>query len=79
MGHHNCTKVLSRLFLALDGELTEEEEKQFLAELNECSGCLEHYEVEKLFKGFLSDKIQKKHVKPQIVQEIRNRINSVAA
>ena len=78
MGHHDCSKLLSRLFLALDGELSEEEEKQFLAELNECSCCLEHYHVEKMFKHFLCDKIQKKQVKPEIIQEIKARIQSSA-
>jgi anti-sigma factor (TIGR02949 family) len=79
MGHHDCTKLLSRLFLALDGELSEDEEKQFLSELNECSCCLEHYQVEKMFKNFLCDKIQKKQVKAGVIQEIRNRIQATAA
>ncbi|MDX2001541.1 MAG: hypothetical protein SFW35_03865 [Chitinophagales bacterium] len=78
MGNHDCSKLLSKVFLALDGALTVDEEKQFLDELTQCSWCLEQFNIEKSFKGFLCDKIQKKFVKPEAVAEIKARIRQMA-
>jgi len=54
---HDCSEVISRVFLALDGELTHDEETEFMAELNRCSWCLEQFNIEKAFKEF-SDRME---------------------
>jgi|688.fasta_scaffold11050_15 hypothetical protein len=56
---HQCEDMMSKVFLSLDGELSREEEKKFLEELNQCSCCLGKYEIEKSFKEFLSQKVNK--------------------
>jgi predicted anti-sigma-YlaC factor YlaD len=75
---HDCSKVLSKVFLALDGEMTEEEEKVFLRQLHECSCCLDHFEIEKEFKNFLQQKVEKKCVKEETVSAIKTKIKTQA-
>ena len=75
---HDCSKVLSKVFLALDGEMTEEEEKVFLKQLQECSCCLDHFEIEKEFKNFLQQKVEKKCVKEETVSAIKTKIKTQA-
>ena len=74
---HECTKLLSKVFLALDGELSDEEEKSFLAELNDCSCCLNQFEIEKMFKSYLCDKVHKKQVAPEVISAIKARIKEI--
>ena len=52
-GRHSCDATLKKVMLALDDEMTQEEEKKFLAELNSCSYCLEKFNIEKSFKSYL--------------------------
>ena len=73
---HNCNKVLSKVYLALDGALTTEEEKAFLADLNKCSCCLDHYHIEKSFKDFLTDRLERKEMNPTLVGSIKDRIQA---
>ncbi|MDZ4845493.1 MAG: hypothetical protein SH857_08090 [Chitinophagales bacterium] len=73
---HDCSEVVSRMFLALDGELTTPEEKEFLDELNRCSWCLEHYHVEKTFKQFLSNRLARKEINPAMIEEIKSKIKN---
>jgi hypothetical protein len=75
---HDCSKVLSKVFLALDGEMTEEEEKLFLKQIQECSCCLDHFEIEKEFKNFLQQKVEKKCVKAETVSAIKTKIKTQA-
>lgn len=72
---HNCTDVLSKVYLALDGELSGEEEKQFLEDLKACNYCLERFHIEKSFKQFLSERISKKCCTDGLVDKIRTRLN----
>lgn len=70
----NCKETLRNVMMALDGELSDEEEKAFLSHINCCSRCLEKYEIEKSFKQFLSNKISRHHIPGQLVDQIRSRI-----
>src|SRR6185295_9901873 len=73
---HKCDVTLRKVMLALDNEMTEEEEKKFLAELNSCSYCLEKFNIEKSFKSYLCEKIKRHAVSPKIVDQIRTRIHN---
>ncbi|GIV34835.1 MAG: hypothetical protein KatS3mg031_2370 [Chitinophagales bacterium] len=77
MAQHDCVQVLSKVFLALDGELTEAEEKEFYLELQRCSCCLNHFNIEKAFKEFLCQKIQRKEVNPDLIVSIREKIRQI--
>ena len=72
---HDCSKLLEKIFLILDGEMSLEEEKVFLKEIAECNGCLKKYDIEKSFKEFLCRKVNKKHVSNDIVSSIKSKIS----
>ena len=78
MEKHNCMEILSKVFLALDGELTTEEEKEFLEELRKCSCCLENYSIEKSFKEFLVTKIEQREVTPDLIVSIKEKIKVIS-
>jgi len=73
---HNCNSTLKKVILALDNELNEAEEKKLLEELNSCSYCLEKFHIEQTFKIYLCEKIKRRTVSPQIIEQIRIRIRS---
>jgi hypothetical protein len=73
---HSCDATLKKVMLALDDEMTPDEEKRFLTELNSCSYCLEKFNIEKSFKSYLCDKIKRHSVSPKIVEQIRIRIRN---
>ena len=73
---HKCEDTLKKVMLALDDEMSSEDEKKFLAELNSCSHCLEKYNIEKSFKSYLCDKIKRHTVSQKIVAQIRTRIHN---
>ena len=78
MNKHDCSKVLSKVFLSLDGALSPSEEKEFLAELKECSCCLDSFHIEKAFKEFLINKVEKKQVKPDLISNIKMKIKEIS-
>ena len=76
MGQHNCNDMISKVILALDGELTKEQESAFMAEISKCSCCLEHYNIEKSFKEFLANKLNHKCVDANLINAIKNNLGS---
>ena len=76
--HPDCSKVLSKVFLALDGELTVEEEREFLEHLQKCSCCLDQFHIEKAFKEFLIKKIHRKKVASTLVSDIKKKIKKIS-
>ena len=71
---NNCEETLKKVMLALDGELSEEEEQIFLMHINCCNHCLEKFNIERSFKEFLTEKIARKPVPTQLIVQIRSRI-----
>jgi anti-sigma factor (TIGR02949 family) len=57
---HDCSQVVQKIFLALDGEMSEPDMRLFLADIQRCSHCLDHYDVEQSFKEFLRHRIERK-------------------
>ena len=75
----DCEAVMKKVQLALDGELTTDEEKIFLGEVENCNCCLEKYNIERSFKDFLIKKIEKKCVSPELKRKITSRLKESAA
>ncbi len=71
---YNCQETMKHVMMALDGELSADEEIAFLSHINHCSRCLEKYEIEKSFKQFLTERISRHHIPGQLVEQIRSRI-----
>ena len=78
MNKHDCSKVLSKVFLSLDGALTPSEEKEFLEEINKCSCCLDAFHIEQAFKQFLLNKVERKEVKPHLIADIKSKIKEIS-
>lgn len=78
MSKHECDKVLSKVYLALDGAMSREEEKAFLTDLRKCSCCLDHYNIEQVFKHFLTEKIERKQVSKATIDQIRVQIETIS-
>ncbi len=76
MSQHDCLDVLSKVYLVLDGEMSAEEEKAFLKDLNKCSCCLDQYHIERSFKEFLAEKVQRRAVNQKLVASIRSEIQA---
>jgi len=73
---HDCSALMTKVMRALDGEMTEKEEKEFLDDINQCSHCLENYNIEKSFKEFLSNKLERKTISASVIQHIKDKIHS---
>ncbi len=65
---------MSRVYMALDGALSEQEMRDFLAELNRCSCCFKSYEVEKAFKQFLMSRIERRCLSADAQDRLRNNL-----
>ncbi len=76
---HDCSKVAKNVFLALDGELSPEEEKTLLADVEKCPRCLEYFNIEKAFKQFLKERIARKTIDKGLVSSIKEQINNIQA
>lgn len=75
--NHDCKEILKKVFLVLDGEMSEKDEKAFLREVTNCPECLEAFSIEKKFKEFLISKIEKRQVSPAIIATIREKIKEI--
>ena len=76
--NHDCATIISKVFLALDGALSPDEEKDFLDEINKCDRCLEQYDIAQTFKKFLSTKVKRHAVKPALIAEIKEKMKAIA-
>jgi anti-sigma factor (TIGR02949 family) len=72
---HDCGQVVQKVYLALDGEMSQADMRVFLADIQRCSHCLEHYKVEERFKQFLQHRLERKQPPNGIREQILNRLN----
>ena len=79
MSGHSCKEVAEKLEILLDGELDRKDEASLIAEINKCPGCLEHYNIDKAFKEFLSKKTEKRCCTEKLKSEILDKIKDIAA
>jgi len=75
-GQHSCDSTLKKVMLALDNEMSVEEEKKFLEEINSCSRCLEKFNIEQEFKKYLSEKIKRHACTTNLAEQIRASIQT---
>lgn len=70
----NCEKVHDLLHVIIDDEANAEEEKFFKEHIDECSPCLEKYNVEKSLIEKIKSKINHKCCPKSLVDSIRESI-----
>ncbi|MCH8903521.1 MAG: hypothetical protein IIA45_06370 [Bacteroidetes bacterium] len=71
---HSCSELIKRVYLCLDGEMSPQQEEDFLEELGCCNSCLEKYDIEKNFKQYLIEKVQRRKISVVLVNNIRQQI-----
>lgn len=71
---HDCSALMKKVMMSLDGEMNEQEETEFLKDINQCSHCLENYNIEKSFKQFLHDKLKRKSISRSFIENIKAQI-----
>jgi mycothiol system anti-sigma-R factor len=72
---HDCNKFVEQVFLVLDGELSDADTEIFIQDIERCSHCLQHYNIEKELKAFITNRMERKTcsdvLRESIVQQIR--------
>ncbi len=71
---HDCDQVIALAYQALDGELSTEEMEGFLFELNRCSCCFNSFELEKSFRAFLVNRIERRFMPDSVQTRIRQEL-----
>jgi len=74
--HNQTGNITQRVMLYLDGELSNKEERQLLAEIQGNPDLLERFSMEKSFREFIKSKISRKTVSPALVQSIKEKIRT---
>lgn len=74
---HNCEELLRRMNRALDGDLSNAEMLDFIAELDRCSCCFKTYEVERSFKEFLRSKLERRCLDKAHQQHLRDMVQGM--
>ena len=72
---HDCLSILSKIFLCLDGRMSESEEREFLVDVERCPYCLNQFNIDKAFKEFLLQKLTLRKIKPELIVKIRESIH----
>ncbi len=75
--NHDCNNFIKKVFLVLDGELPDTDRKLFIQDIEHCKGCLEHYDIEKSFKEFITGKFERKSCSKQLRSEIIAKISQM--
>lgn len=75
--HHNCEEVVEQVNLMLDGELNAKEEQNVLCELQRCMHCLDEFNLQKKFKSFMNNKLEKKNISDECIKRIKNQISTI--
>ncbi len=71
---HDCIKIADKVEALVDGELTQEEEKELLAEIRKCPKCLDELNIQKQYKEFIIKKLDRKCCHQEIMQVIRQQL-----
>jgi len=64
-----------KLTLYLDGALSREESRDFLAEMQRSPECLKQLEHEKSFRDFLRNRVSRKQVSSSLIHSIKSKLN----
>ena len=71
----NCKEVVETLDLILDCEATDEQKDRFFEHLDKCDHCLEHYELDRIFREFVARHQHKSCCSEQLLHQIKERIS----
>lgn len=72
--NHDCKEVVTQFNLLLDGALNPKEEQEVMCELQRCMHCLQEYNLENEYRGFVKKRVEKKCCPSQIITRLKNYI-----
>jgi len=71
----DCPKFLNNVARLIDGSMNKDEEKSFLASIDDHCDCLEKLEIEQHYKQFLASKIERKCCSEKLLSSIKAKCN----
>lgn len=74
----DCPKFLDNLERMVDGCMSQKEEQEFLESIKSSVHCLEKLEVEKAYKEFLIQKLDRKCCSKKLLEDIQDCIREDA-
>lgn len=77
-GQHDCDQLALHIAEFVDGGMPKEKEASIIQEVEKCPHCLEKLNLEKGFKSFLLEKINRKPLPSGCLDTIRSQIRSAA-
>ena len=72
-GSHDCEETIERLYIYLDGELTDERRVEIKRHLDDCSPCLGAYDFEVELRRVISMKCRD-HVPESLLARVRQAL-----
>lgn len=72
-----CAEFMEIVELILDNEATPAQEQFAAQHLESCTGCFDHYEVEKQIKELIQKKLSNRPVPEGLAESIRAQIESL--
>ncbi|MCC5919160.1 MAG: hypothetical protein LAT68_00265 [Cyclobacteriaceae bacterium] len=71
----HAAECLKKLRLILDGEVSEDEQQEFLKKIESCLPCFRFYNLELAIKDSLVKAVPSKKVPQQLIDDIKSKIN----
>ena len=68
-----------KLMLYLDGALSREESREFLADIQQSPECLAQLQQEKSFRELLRNKLNRRPASPGLVESIKSKLNTTTS
>ena len=76
---HDCKALMNKVYMALDGALTPQEEKDVFCEVEKYPCCLEKLELEKKYRNMLVQSCKCKEVPNGLISTIKERVAQLSA
>jgi mycothiol system anti-sigma-R factor len=75
--HTDCSETLHRVYEYLDGEMTKDDTQRIAQHLDECSPCLQQYNLDKALKALVKRSCQCEEAPVALRTQIMARITTI--
>ncbi len=76
---HDCKEFMRKVELLVDKELTAEEEKRLLQDIDKCAHCFDELNLQEEYKKFIMERLERKCCHKEIIQTIREQLKKMEA
>ncbi len=77
LSREECQALMDRVYLALDGALSGDEEKAVFCEVEKYPCCVEKIEIEKKYRSILVEACRCKSVPDALIQSIKKQVSGL--